>query len=64
MTLTVFFDVGGTLVESPDFYEVVARRLCGDKLDRKARHKCYYYGAMSELAFGKRSYYFGDINII
>ena len=35
MTQTIFFDVGGTLVDSPDFFEVVATRLCGDKLDRK-----------------------------
>ncbi len=37
MTLTVFFDVGGTLVDSPDFFEVVARRLCGGKPDKSAR---------------------------
>jgi HAD superfamily hydrolase (TIGR01549 family) len=36
MTSTIFFDVGGTLVDSLDLFEVVARRLCDDKVDKKA----------------------------
>jgi HAD superfamily hydrolase (TIGR01549 family) len=36
-SLTVFFDVGGTLVDSPDFFETISRRLTDDgHLDKKA----------------------------
>ena len=35
-SLTVFFDMGGTLVESPDFFEIVSGRLSGWPPDKKA----------------------------
>lgn len=41
MALTVFFDVGGTLVDSPDFFETVSRRLCVDRPDEKVRDLAY-----------------------
>jgi HAD superfamily hydrolase (TIGR01509 family) len=34
-SLTLFFDMGGTLVDSPDFFETVSSRLVGNPPDKK-----------------------------
>lgn len=41
MALTVLFDIGGTLVDSPDFFETVSRRLCDNMPDEKVRDLAY-----------------------
>ena len=51
--LTVFFDMGGTLVDFPDIFEIITRRLVGRWPDKQTYDLVFkiYHGMVNEITY-------------